>query len=358
MVIDEHDEGHQQEQSPTWNARDVALERAMRAGVPCVLTSPIPTLEALDALPLVLMSRAEERAGWPIVDVVDRNREDPAARTHAMTPAVMRALGSGKRVVCVTNTTGQARLLACGKCSALARCERCHAAVGMIDDVLVCARCALVRPLVCAECASSRLKLLRRGTARLRAELEAAVGEAVVEVTARTAAAADGLPDARVYVGTEAALRQVREADVVAFLDFDGELLAPRYRAAEQSLALLALAARLVGGRTGGGRIIVQTTQPRHEVLDAVLHADPGRLVVGERARRVELGFPPAKALAAISSPGAAEFVAGLNGVELLGPANARWLVRAPNHGALADALAAVERPEERVRIEVDPLRV
>ena len=180
VVFDEHDEGHQQEQSPTWNARDVALERARRAGVPCVLVSPIPTLEALDALPLVLMSRGEERAGWPIIDVVDRTREDPAARTHALTPVVMRAVTSGRRVVCVTNTTGQARLLACGACSALARCERCKAAVSMVDDLLVCGRCALVRPPVCVECASSRLKLLRRGTARLRAELASAVGEEVV----------------------------------------------------------------------------------------------------------------------------------------------------------------------------------
>ena len=47
VVLDEHDEAHQQEQAPTWHARDVAIERARRAGVPCVLTSPCPTLEAL-----------------------------------------------------------------------------------------------------------------------------------------------------------------------------------------------------------------------------------------------------------------------------------------------------------------------
>src|SRR5690606_4305383 len=46
VVVDEHDESHQQEQAPTWHARDVAAERARRAGVPCVLTSPCPTLEA------------------------------------------------------------------------------------------------------------------------------------------------------------------------------------------------------------------------------------------------------------------------------------------------------------------------
>ena len=50
----------------------------------------------------------------------------------------------------------------------------------------------------------------------------------------------DGPPDAAgVYVGTEAVLHRVPAADVVAFLDIDAELLAPRYRAAEQAMALL-----------------------------------------------------------------------------------------------------------------------
>ena len=62
VVFDEHDEVHQEERSPTWHARDVAVERARRAGVPCVLVSPMPTLEALAAGRLVTVDRAD-RAG-------------------------------------------------------------------------------------------------------------------------------------------------------------------------------------------------------------------------------------------------------------------------------------------------------
>ena len=77
VVLDEHDEAHQQEQAPTWHARDVAIERARRAGVPCVLTSPCPTLEALAWGDLLAADRARDRAGWPPVEVVDRRDEDP-----------------------------------------------------------------------------------------------------------------------------------------------------------------------------------------------------------------------------------------------------------------------------------------
>ncbi len=162
-------------------------------------------------------------------------------------------------------------------------------------------------------------------------------------------------------VGTEATLHQVPRADVVAFLDFDQELLAPRYRAAEQALGLLARAARLVGGKAGDGRLVVQTFLPRHEVVQAALHGDPTRVSEAEAARRALLSYPPAAALAEVSGPAAPAFVDGLGaplGVEVLGPSDGRWLVRAPDHAPLCDALAAAPRPPGRLRVAVDPPRI
>jgi hypothetical protein len=101
----------------------------------------------------------------------------------------------------------------------------------------------------------------------------------------------------------------------------------------------------------------VQTRLPGHEALDAALHGDPGRLAVVESARRAALRLPPHTALARISGPGAKVVVDALAGLDVAGPAGDRWLVRAPDHDALCDALAAAPRPAERVRVEVDPLR-
>jgi primosomal protein N' (replication factor Y) len=84
-------------------------------------------------------------------------------------------------------------------------------------------------------------------------------------------------------------------------------------------------------------------------------------LVARERQRRIELGFPPATAMAAVSGAGAAEFIESFGtplGVDVLGPADSRWLLRAPDHRTLCDALAATPRPRTRTRIEVDPLRI
>ena len=354
VVLDGHEEALQQEQAPTWNAWVVAAERACRAGVPCVVVSSCPTVELLawPGASLVVPSRATERAGWARLEVLDRRRDDP--RTGLYSPRLVSVVRDGGAVVCVLNRRGRARLLACAVCREVARCERCGAAVSHVGDELVCGRCATVRPLVCLHCGSSRLKTLRVGVTRAREELEALAGRPVGEVTAGTGP----LPGTTVLVGTEAVLHRVEAADAVAFLDFDQELLAPRYRASEEALALLARASRMVGGRHRDGRVLVQTRVPRHETLVAAVNADPGRLAAGDAATRHALRLPPAVAAAVVSGEGAKEYVAGLTGVEILGPDGDRWLVKAGDHDALSTALSAVARPSGRLRVEVDPLRL
>lgn len=355
VVLDGHDEAYQEERAPTWHARDVAVERARRAGVPAVVVSACPDLTMVAAADEVLVpTRPAERSGWPAVDVVDRRADDP--RSGLFSDRLAEALRHADRAVCVLNRKGRARLLACAACGELARCERCEAAVAQVDDRLACGRCGTTRPVICAACGGTKLKALRLGVARVRDELEGLTGRPVGEVTAET----EALPDAPILVGTEAVLHRAGRVDLVAFLDVDQELLAGRYRAGEQALALLARAGRLTGGRRGGGRVLVQTRLPDHEALAAALHGDPDLLARPELERRRDLGFPPVSSLAVVSGPAAPDLAERLAGqpVQLLGPDDGTWLVRAPDAATLADALAATGRPPGRLRIEVDPLRI
>lgn len=376
VVLDEHDEGYQEEGSPTWNARDVVAERARRAGAPCLFVSPTPSLEVLERVALVVPGRPDERAGWPHVEVVDQRELDPSLGP-LFSPVLVNLVRGPGRILCILNRTGRARLLACAACTTLARCEVCDAAVGQaVDgeavtrqagrglggpDRFACPRCDTERPVVCLECGGTRFKVLRLGVSRAREELEALAGEPVAEVTGSTTLDDPEVAAARVLIGTEALLHRVARADAVAFLDFDQELLAPRYRAAEQAIALLARAARTVRRQPGAhGRLVVQTRTPDHPALVAARMADPGRMVDGERSLRQALGFPPAKAMALVSGAAAPAFVAALgspHGVEVKGPLDDTWRLRAADHQTLCDALAAVTRPPGRLRLEVDPLR-
>lgn len=359
VVIDEHDEALQEEGSPTWHARDVLIERCGRAGVPVLLVSPCPTLTAVEWGPSTRPPAERERRGWPQVDVVDRGDAPPWARS-LVTSALVEVLRDHTRtVVCVTNTTGRARLLACRACRELGRCERCDAAVVQDDDgSLHCARCGTRRPAVCTACGAGRFAILRPGVTRLREELEAAAGRPVAAVVGSDAGGASGHG---VFVGTEAVLHRVERADVVVFLEFDRELLAPRYRAAEQALALVVRAARLVGDRSGTGQILLQTFLPDHEVVRAAVAADPGIVAAIERDRRRRLGFPPFGALAEVSGRGSEAFVQSLPAhteVHVAGDGD-HYVVKAATWEHLAMVLGAGVRPSgSRLRIAVDPPRL
>jgi primosomal protein N' (replication factor Y) len=393
VVVDDGSEALKEERSPTWHARDLAAERTRRLGARLTIVSPVPPLEAPG--PVLAPARTAERAGWPITEVIDRGREAPGLglfserAVAALRAAVSASAGGGVRAVCVLNRKGRARLLACGACGELVRCERCEAAVAEVDAgpltptageapvrLLACRRCGETRPRVCSPCGSTKLKVLRAGVTRVREEVAAllpGVGVAMVE------AATGDLPGEPVLIGTEAVLHRVvphpaGSTGVVVFLDFDAELLAPRFRAGEQALWLIVRAARLVGPRAAGGRVLVQTRLPRHEVVEAAVRADPGLLADAERPRRKLLGLPPFAALARLTGdPPALAAAAGAlrstgGGIGVSGGAGAAGsrsadtvLVRAPSAGALADALAAAlaaGRPAGRLRAEVDPLRV
>lgn len=384
VVLDAHEDTYVEQRAPTWSAWVVAAERARRDGAPCALVTPCPTLELLAAGRLVTPARPVERAAWPPVEVVDLRQGDP--RHGLLSPRVAElgrwaVAGAGRRVAMVVNRTGGARLVACAACGEVARCETCRGPLELVDGSggaparLACRRCRRDRPVVCSRCGSTATRALRPGVRKLTRDLQALVGAPVLEVTAATRVAGD-LPEpsaAPLVVGTEAALRGSGRLDAVVFLDFDGELLAPRLGAGEQALAGLARAARRLrrsqlSGSAGRapGRLVVQTRQPDHAVLQAAVAGDPSVLAGDEEAVRRALRLPPFAALALLSGAGAHELADGLRAIvqdgdwaaaaEVDGPADGVWTLRAADHGALADLLAAVPRPPDRVRVDVDPV--
>ncbi len=372
VVLDEHDERLQEERNPTWHARTVAIERARRLRIPCVLVSPAPSLDALTAADRTLsLSRNAERGAWPRVEIIDRRSEDPGTPGpfSSALAAALRSTAEG-RVLAVLNRKGRAQLLACATCGELVRTLDGERVMSEVDGELV-ASTGERRPKVCALCGATKLKRLRLGVDRAREELEALVGEPVGELTAETPL--DQVEQHRIIVGTEAVLHRINRAELVVFLDFDQELLAPRFRAAEQAMALLVLAARVLGGRAGtgqDGRLLVQTRSPHHRVLEAAVRSDPSRWAEAELDLRRSLSLPPFVSLAEVSGAGAEAFVEPLRSndpwsavVEVLGPrTDGRYLVRAATADLLADALtfadSVVHRPKQRVRVAVDPPRV
>ena len=168
-------------------------------------------------------------------------------------------------------------------------------------------------------------------------------------------------------VGTEAVLQRIDRADAVAFLDLDQELLAPRYRAAEQALALVARAARVVAASGAGERSSGGPPPPADAVARARGgagggHADVQPVAEAERARRELLRFPPYSAMAEVSGAGRARVRRAPSAAR---PASRWWRPATAAGGCerrtttpCATRWPQVDRPAGRLRIEVDPLRI
>jgi primosomal protein N' (replication factor Y) len=351
IVVDDADEALQEERAPTWHARDVLRERAAREVASFTVLSPAPTVEAIAIVEgkVDAPSADVERAGWPRVEVVDR-REEPPGAGLLTEPLVAALRGANGLAVGVLNRRGRFRLLACAAC---------HEIVRVTPDE--------ARPAVCPACGAGKLRVVRSGVKRVKEELAAILPDKrVADVDADT----DAVPEADIVIGTEAVLHRTdvrrHRPTLVAYLDLDQELLAPRYRAATQAHWLVTRGAQLLAARPRNEtRILVQTRIPEHPVVDALVRGDPSAVADPERAYRETLGYPPFGALAELTGDDDALMLAvemlQAHGTTAFGPTDGAALVNAPDDEMLADALAHVlpdARAAGRLRAVVDPARV
>lgn len=384
VVVDDGDEALQEERTPTWHARDVLVERCRRVGARLIVIGAAPTLEAFRAADRELEPpRAFSRSGWPRVTVVDRRNDPPGAGLlgSEIASVVRREVDRNGLALCVLNRRGRVRVLACGDCGHLlrwdAKGQRLWESADSVANAAGTARVSeeTQRPAVCPRCGGRSLRVVRSGIGKLREELEALIPHTTVgDVDAAT----DVAPDAAILVGTESLLHRVevrrRRPGAVVFLDFDQELLAPRFRAAEQALHLVVRAARVLAGRPSSeSMLVLQTRLADHDVVRAAFASDPALLREAELSRRQELMLPPFVALAeAHGEPAAVERLASElrlahdpGSVTVLGPSpvpgGATMLVKARDHTTLSAAIElalAGARRMGRVNVAVDPPRV
>ena len=364
IVLDEHDERLQDERSPTWHSRDVAIERARALGIPCLLVSPLPTVSATHWAGSQAVRFVEPASGdWPSIEVVDPYSDlgdEEKPQFGLLSSRLIEVLrDKSKTVVCILNTKGRSRLLSCKACKAIVRCEKCDAAVIQNEEgILECNRCGAHRPATCQSCSSNALALLRKGVAKMRDEIEKAALRQVVELSAETTVAANAA--SLVYIGTEAALHRVSSADVVVFLDFDNELFAPTYRAGEQAWTLLIHATRLLKG-SSKALIVLQSQDASNTQYTDFVSPDPQLLIEREQKKRKVMQLPPYAAMARVVFADPTFNPADWTHCKLAFSSSvktAEFLVRAENDEALSQGIAQLrDELSTRFRCYVDPMR-
>jgi len=410
VVDEEHDTSYKQEEGVFYNARDMAVLRGMLNGAQVVLASATPSLETwanADAgkyTRLDLTTRFGPNA-LPDMAAIDLRGQDlPANRwiSPDLQSAVTARLGLGEQALLFLNRRGYAPLTVCRACGHQVACTDCDAR--MVEhrflERLVCHQCGATAPIPtkCPACgAEGRMAPVGPGVERLEEETRMLWPDAHVAVlssdlfgSARALKAqieeiAAGGAD--IIIGTQIVAKghNFPHLTLVGVIDADLGLSGSDLRAAERVFQLT----RQVAGRAGRadkpGRALIQTSQPEHPVIRAILSGDEEAFWQAEAEARRALSMPPYGRLAGIILSGPelepvfalgnalAQNDAPLRriGAQVFGPAPApiarirgqhrvRLLVKAAKGAPLQVALRDWTRPHKlganmRLVIDIDP---
>ncbi|MGH2754639.1 MAG: hypothetical protein ACRDLB_09405, partial [Actinomycetota bacterium] len=329
----------------------------------------------------VVPPRAATKNARPLVQLVE-GRERPIS--HDLHRAIRDALAAGGGVALLVPLAGYARSLWCATCRRSLRCPRCEGGMTYERDGtrVRCPRCALERsaPDVCPYCGAHDFRYVGAGSERLEEQLAHSFPRARVRrMDPRTLEESDGPPDlsdADIYVttwiGTKPAFRP--RVGLVGVLDADALIRRADFRAAETGYQALAEMASWAGPASDGGRLVVQTSEPGHHAVQAVVRGDYDYFLEREAAMRRELVYPPFADLVRVQASGAEaeSLIAGaartaeaadgrVIGPAPVGPPGDRALeilVKCGNAGSVAEALRVIlpEVPRgSRLRVDVDP---
>ena len=410
VVDEEHDTSYKQEDGVLYNARDMAVLRAFGCDARVVLASATPSLESWANVEAGKYDRIDLTARFgaavlPDMAAIDMRVEDlPGNRwiSPTLATAVNARIDRGEQALLFLNRRGYAPVTICRACGHQIGCTECDAR--MVEHRflkrLMCHQCGATTPMptVCPSCgAEDKLAPVGPGVERLAEEAATLFPDARIAVlssdlygTARQLKAqieeiADGGAD--LIIGTQLVAKghNFPLLTLVGVIDADLGLQGSDLRAAERTFQLV----RQVAGRAGRadvpGEALVQTFQPEHPVIRAILGGDEEAFWTAEAAERKAAGVPPYGRMAGIvlSSPDVqAVFDLGADlarldaplrriGAQVFGPAPApiarirgrhrvRLLVKAektaPLQQALSDWVSQVRlKADLRLSIDIDP---
>ncbi|MEJ5085823.1 primosomal protein N' [Brucella pseudogrignonensis] len=409
VVDEEHDPAYKQEDRVFYNARDMAVVRGHIGGFPVILASATPSIESQVNADqgrykrIKLYGRYAE-AALPTLKTIDMRRSPPPPGrflSPALTEAVGKTVERGEQALLFLNRRGYAPLTLCRVCGHRFQCLQCSSWLveHRFRGQLMCHQCGYHEPVpeACPECGTlDHLVACGPGVERIAEEVAATFPDARIIVLSSDMAGgvkrlrleldAIAKGEADIVIGTQLVAKghNFPNMTLVGVVDADLGLANGDPRAAERTFQLLN---QVTGraGRTGRKSLgLLQTYQPDHPVMRAIVSGDSEAFYAREIEERERSALPPFGRLAALiisadNRPDAENHARALrraaphsSEVSVLGPAEAplalvrgrhrfRILVhgtkRADIQGFIRALLAAApkERGSIRVQVDIDP---
>jgi primosomal protein N' (replication factor Y) len=409
IVDEEHDPAYKQEDGVHYHARDMAIVRAHGAKIPVILSSATPSVETEVNARRNRYARLKlpERFGGqhlPHVEAIDMRTDGPA-RGRFIAPrlaeAIKFALERKEQALLFLNRRGYAPLTLCRSCGYRLACQNCDA--WLVDHRfkrrLVCHHCgfSMPQPKTCPQCSAvDSFAPVGPGVERLQEEAAALFPEArtivlssdLMESVERLREELDGVAQGKfdIIIGTQLVAKghHFPKLNLVGIVDADLGLANGDPRAAERTFQLLHQVSGRAGRETGQGQGFLQTHQPEHPVMRALISGDRAAFYDTEIAQREATGYPPFGRLAALIVSGSdkhetesfAKKLAAASPldekVRVLGPAEAplavvrgryrfRLLIKAPRNYDLSRFMrvwlehAPKTRKSLKLEVDIDP---
>ena len=325
IIDEEHEQSYIAENTPRYDARELARMRCEREGGVLLLASATPSMRSFamagrgDLTLLEMMRRVKNRP-LPQVNVIDMRDElkkgNRSVFSGAMLDSLKRCMDEGRQAILFVNRRGYSTFVSCRSCGYTVTCTQCDVSMTyhMSEHALRCHYCGQEAevPSVCPECGSKYIKFFGTGTQRVEEEVHKYFpGVPVLRMdndTTRTKDAHETLlsafrrGEARIMVGTQMIAKGLDFPNVtmVGIIAADAMLKLPDYRSAERTFQLLTQVAGRAGRAEYPGEVILQTYDPEHYAIEAASRQDYRAFYMEEMQRRKKALYPPYTLIARI----------------------------------------------------------
>lgn len=320
VVDEEHDANYKQtDPTPRYNARDMAVVMGRIYGAKVVLGSATPSLESLYNATTGKYAYIELTERWgeavlPEVIISDTIRavKRNERKTHfnlELLQNIHRSLSAGEQAILFQNRRGYAPYIQCRTCGYSPRCPHCNVTLTRhkATDRMECHYCGynMPAPKMCPNCEVQDMALMGFGTEKVAEEISRLMPEARIErLDGDTSTSERAFKrivtrfdsgEADILVGTQILTKGFDFGGVttVGILNADNLLTMPDFRASERAFQLMMQVAGRAGRRNDRGRVVIQTSQPKHPVIRFVASGDYHAMANSELAERKAFGYPP-----------------------------------------------------------------
>lgn len=317
---EEHDSSFkQQEPAPRYNGRDAAIYFASLFGAKTLLGSGTPSVESYynattGKYGLVELLQRYGDLKLPPIEMIDLRKIMQKDKSKIMlspqlVEAVNEVMARNRQVILFQNRRGYSPYQICSVCSWIPQCKYCDVSLTFhkLNNKLVCHYCGTTYPPVhtCAACGSDKFLQRNFGTEKIEEQLQETFPDAKVARmdidTVKGKNAHDVLIQQfeqkriDILVGTQMVVKGLDfdNVDLVGILDADGLLHFADFRVNERAFQLIEQVSGRAGRKEETGKVLVQTSQPQHPLLQVVQQHDYKAMFAEEIKKRKEFFYPP-----------------------------------------------------------------